>query len=258
MSWSAAQYLAFEEERTRPARDLLAAVPAEGVALAIDIGCGPGNSTELLSGRFPSARVIGIDTSADMVAAARARLPALSFEVADIRTWATERSNGADLIFANAVLQWVPGHAELFPALIAKLSAGGWLAVQVPDNMEEPAQILMREVAEQGPWRLKLAGADRSRVRIEPAAWYHLLLRETCARVDVWRTTYHHPLAGAYAVVEWFKGTGLLPFLAPLDPGERADYLARYRHAIEGAYPASADGIVLLPFPRLFIVANRR
>jgi trans-aconitate 2-methyltransferase len=258
MSWSAAQYLAFEEERTRPARELLAAVPAEGVALAIDLGCGPGNSTELLSARFPSARVIGIDTSADMVAAARARLPALSFDVADIRTWANERSNGADLIFANAVLQWVPGHADLFPALIAKLSAGGWLAVQVPDNMEEPAQILMREVAEQGPWRLKLAGADRSRVRIEPAAWYHRLLRETCARVDVWRTTYHHPLAGAYAVVEWFKGTGLLPFLAPLDPGERADYLARYRHAIEGAYPASADGIVLLPFPRLFIVANRR
>ena len=94
-------------------------------------------------------------------------------------------------------------------------------------------------------------------MRIEPAAWYYRLLRGRCSRVDVWRTTYHHPLAGAAAIVEWFKGSGLLPFLAPLDAAERADYLDRYTRAIEAAYPA-ADGMVLLPFPRLFVVANRR
>jgi trans-aconitate 2-methyltransferase len=262
LSWSAKQYVAFEEERTRPARDLLGAVPPDAVGFAIDIGCGPGNSTELIAARFPEARITGIDTSQDMVDAARLRLPALRFEVADIRAWACDpgkkNADPSDLIFANAVLQWVPGHAELFPALAARLSTGGSLAVQVPDNLDEPAHALMREIAQEGPWRQKLAGADQSRVRIEPAAWYYRLLRASCSRVDIWRTTYHHPLAGAAAIVEWFKGSGLLPFLAPLDTAERAAYLDRYTRAIETAYPAPADGMVLLPFPRLFVVANRR
>jgi trans-aconitate 2-methyltransferase len=261
VSWSAKQYVAFEEERTRPARDLLAAVPPGDVRFAIDIGCGPGNSTELLARRFPQARITGIDTSPDMIAAARARLPALRFDVTDIHAWAHEAGEGADaadLIFANAVLQWVPGHAGLFPALAAKLAPGGCLALQVPDNLEEPAQTLMREVANEGPWRQKLAGADRSRVPIEPAGWYYGVLTAICSRIDVWRTTYYHPLAGANAIVAWFKGTGLLPFLSPLDLTERADYLDRYTRAIERAYPTSADGTVLLPFPRLFVVANRR
>ena len=266
MSWCAGQYLAFEDERTRPARDLLAAIPRAQVGVAIDLGCGPGNSTELIAARFPTARITGIDSSADMVAAARARLPTARIEIDDVRAWALRAwaddagagSQAADLIFANAVLQWVPGHAELFPALAARLCPGGWLAVQVPDNLDEPAQKLMRETADDGPWREKLANADGSRVRIESAAWYYRLLRESCSRVDVWRTTYHHPLAGPDAIVEWFKGTGLLPFLAPLDSVERADYLFRYTRAIERAYPTSSDGTVLLPFPRLFIVAHRR
>jgi trans-aconitate 2-methyltransferase len=260
-SWSARQYVAFEDERTRPARDLLAAVPLGEVEAAIDIGCGPGNSTELIAARFPGARITGFDTSADMVAAARSRLPGLRFDVADVRTWADCGVPGpstAGLIFANAVLQWVAGHAQLFPALASRLSPGGCLAIQMPDNLDEPAQILMREIAHRGPWREKLAAADQARVRIESAAWYYEVLRTTCARVDVWRTTYHHPLAGAGAIVEWFKGTGLLPFLAPLDAAERADFLSRYTAAIEQAYPSGSGGTVLLPFPRLFVVATRR
>jgi trans-aconitate 2-methyltransferase len=261
VSWSAETYVAFEEERTRPARDLLAAIPRTQVGVAIDLGCGPGNSTELIAARFPTARITGIDSSPDMVASARARLPRARFEIADVRAWAGAAgpdSQAADLIVANAVLQWVPGHAELLPALAARLRPGGWLAVQVPDNLEEPAHALMREIADDGPWRQKLANADRSRVRIESAAWYYRLLRESCSRVDVWRTTYYHPLTGPDAIVEWFKGTGLLPFLAPLESAERGDYLVHYTRAIERAYPTSSDGTVLLPFPRLFIVANRR
>lgn len=261
MSWSAERYVAFEVERNRPARDLLAAIPPAEVHVALDLGCGPGNSTELIAARFATAQITGIDSSIDMVAAARARLPTVKFEIADVRAWAHDvgpGSHAADLIFANAVLQWVPGHAELLPALAARLSPGGSLAVQVPDNLDEPAQALMREIADDGSWRQKLANADRSRVRIEPAAWYYRLLRESCSRVDVWRTTYYHPLAGPDAIVEWFKGTGLLPFLAPLDSDERADYLVRYTRAIDRAYPRSSDGTVLLPFPRLFMVANRR
>jgi trans-aconitate 2-methyltransferase len=262
VTWSAAQYSTFEVERTRPVRDLLAALPAANARSAIDIGCGPGNSTELLVARFPDAVVSGLDSSEDMIMAARKRLPMLQFEVIGIEAWAkknVERGPGPfDAILANAVLQWVPDHAALFPSLVAKLAPGGSLAVQMPDNLDEPAQRLMRELAADGPWGRKLKGAVRPRAPIASAAWYYRLLRAHCGRVDIWRTTYHHPLAGgAHAIVEWFKGSGLRPFLEPLDPAEREAYLMRYTEAVGSAYPSLPDGGVLLPFPRVFIVATR-
>ncbi|MGE8065644.1 trans-aconitate 2-methyltransferase [Pseudomonas sp. NPDC089569] len=256
MSWSARQYVAFEDERTRPARDLLAAIPAADVRTAIDIGCGPGNSTELLVERFTGATVRGLDSSTDMIDAARKRLPQVQFDIADIDTWS---DNGPfDLIFANAVLQWVPDHAALLPSLVSKLAPGGSLAIQMPDNLNQPSHRLMREVAAQGPWAARLLGAATQRTEMADAGTYYSMLKPHCRRVDVWRTTYHHPLAGgASAVVEWFKGSGLRPFLQPLDEAERAQYLKQYQAAIEQAYPALADGSVLLPFPRLFLVATR-
>jgi trans-aconitate 2-methyltransferase len=259
MTWSARQYVAFEDERTRPVRDLLAAVPTEDARDAVDLGCGPGNSTEVLAGRYPKARLAAIDSSEDMVAAARRRLPGVEFAVATIATWlagAPRHGDGAyDVILANAVLQWIPDHAALLPALVAKLRSGGSLAVQMPDNLGEPAQRLMREIAADGPWSRKLAALGEPRVPLESASGYYDLLRTRCARVEVWRTIYHHPLAGEAAVVEWFKGSGLRPFLDPLDGEERSNYLARYTAAVKLAYPPLADGTVLLPFPRLFIVA---
>ena len=262
MTWSAKQYATFEDERTRPARDLLAALPAVNARVAVDIGCGPGNSTELLAARFPNATVSGLDSSADMIVAARKRLPGVRFEVADIQAWVNSDAEGGpgpiDVILANAVLQWVPDHAVLFPMLVATLARGGSLAVQMPDNLDEPAHRLMRELASVAPWSNKLAAAAGARVPIEGAEWYYNLLRSSCSRLDVWRTTYYHPLAGGEnAIVEWFKGSGLRPFLDPLDEGERAAYLMRYSAAVNRAYPALSDGTVLLPFPRLFIVAIR-
>ncbi len=154
------------------------------------------------------------------------------------------------------MLQWVPNHEQLFPSLVKKLAPGGNLAVQMPDNLDEPAHRLLREIAADGPWANKLRGVERT--RRYGADWYYALLKPLCARVDVWRTVYHHPLAGgADAVVEWFKGSALRPFLAELDDSEESVFLARYRDAIAQAYPALADGTVLLPFPRLFIVATR-
>jgi trans-aconitate 2-methyltransferase len=256
MSWSAAQYVTFEAERTRPVRDLLAAVPTRDVRVAVDIGCGPGNSTEVLAARFPGASVGGLDNSPDMLEAARKRLPRIRFAQIDIAAWPDR--GPFDVILANAVLQWLPGHESLFPALIDRLSAGGSLAVQMPDNLDEPAHVLMREVAAQGPWADKLADVVGWRTKRKGAQWYYSLLRDSCGALDIWRTTYHHALrGGAEAVVEWFKGSGLRPFLDALDEGERGEYLARYTRAVAAAYPALDDGTVLLPFPRLFIVATR-
>ena len=254
MTWSAKQYSTFEEERTRPVRDLVAAIPTGTVGVAVDLGCGPGNSTEVLAQRFPEARVTGMDSSDDMLVSARARLPALNFELADIAAWNPDQT--FDVILANASLQWVPDHATLYPHLLSKLAVGGSLAVQTPDNMQEPSHRLAREVAANGPWADKIAT-----VRHPPrhdASFYYELLRPHCNHVDVWRTTYHHPLAGGHAaVVEWFKGSALRPYLAPLDEGQKAAFLEAYLTAITGAYPALADGTVLLPFPRLFVVATR-
>jgi trans-aconitate 2-methyltransferase len=261
VTWSAKQYLRFEDERTRPVRDLLAGVPPAEVHNAIDLGCGPGNSTEVLTVRYPGARLRGIDSSEDMIAAARRRLPGINFQVEEISAWLEEPGGAAgelyDLILANAVLHWVPGHKAVFAALAAKLSTGGSLAVQMPDNLDEPAQRLMREIAASGPWSGKLKSLVEPRVPIESGGWYYGLLRSSCSRVDIWRTTYLHPLAGESAIVEWFKGSGLRPFLDPLDASERSGYLARYTAAVKAAYPPLPDGTVLLAFPRLFIVATR-
>jgi trans-aconitate 2-methyltransferase len=256
LSWSAAQYIKFEQERTRPARDLVAQIPNAEVDTAADIGCGPGNSTEVLRERYPRAHIVGIDSSPDMIRAARQRLPDIAFAVVDIREWRPEQF--FELILANAVLQWIPDHDILLPALIALLRAGGALAVQTPDNLDEPSHRLMREIAGDGPWAAKLADAANARAERHGAEWYFRLLRPHAPYVDVWRTTYYHPLAGgASAVVEWLKGTGLRPFLEPLDAAEREAFLARYEAAIAVAYPAEPDGTVVLPFPRLFFVATR-
>jgi trans-aconitate 2-methyltransferase len=255
MTWSPDQYLKFEHERTRPVRDLVARIPNAEAADAVDLGCGPGNSTEVLRERYPGARITSVDSSPDMIKAARARLPGVAFEVADVRTW--RPSAPPDVVLANAVLQWIPDHEALFPALIAMLKSGGTLAVQMPDNLDEPSHRLMRETASGGPWSAKLKDAAAARAERYGAAWYFRLLRAHAPRVDIWRTTYFHALAGAPAIVEWVKGTGLRPFIDPLDERERQAYLTRYEQAIAEAYPAEADGIVLLPFPRLFLVATR-
>ncbi|WP_201196265.1 trans-aconitate 2-methyltransferase [Pseudomonas fluorescens] len=256
MTWSAKQYVAFEDERTRPARDLLAALPPGDVRSAIDIGCGPGNSTQLLVERFSGATVRGVDSSADMIEAARQRLPQVQFDTVDIGSW--NDSGPFDVIFANAVLQWLPDHDTLLPSLVARLTEGGSLAIQMPDTLDQPSHRLMREVAADGPWASQLADAAGQRTDIASASDYYSMLKPHCSRVDVWLTTYHHPLAqGASGVVEWFKGSGLRPFLHPLDDTEKTQFLEQYLAAVEQAYPVLPDGSVLLPFPRLFIVATR-
>ncbi len=253
MTWSATQYRTFEAERTRPVRDLVNAIPLDRIATAVDLGCGPGNSTEVLAQRYPSAAITGVDNSANMLEAARRRLPQIPFHMADIADW--QAAQPMDVILANASLQWLPDHHTLYPALVDQLTPRGCLAIQTPDNMSEPSHRLARELAATRRWAPKLESV-RHPDRHAPDGYY-ALLKPICSRVEVWRTTYFHPLPNPQAIVEWFKGSALRPYLAPLTPDERHEFLAGYHQAITREYPALDDGTVLLPFPRLFLVATR-
>ncbi|MBI3368992.1 MAG: trans-aconitate 2-methyltransferase [Burkholderiales bacterium] len=253
--WNPALYTRFEDERTRPAAELLARVALAAPQRVVDLGCGPGNSTELLARRFPAARIVGTDTSQAMLASARQRLPALSFEHSDIAQWLP--AEPVDLAYANASLQWIPDHERLMPRLQSALAPGGVLAVQMPDNLDQPTHVLMREVAADPRFASSIGDASKLRARILPAEGYYDLLAAQ-ADVDVWRTTYYHLMDDAAAIVQWLRATGLKVFIDALPPALQAPYLAEYERRIDAAYPARVDGKRLLAFPRLFIVAQRR
>lgn len=251
--WSPSVYLKFEDERTRPARDLLAHVRSDRVRKAVDVGCGPGNSTQWLANRYPQAEIIGLDNSPAMLEEARRRLPNVRFEFTDAAGWTPDPK--VDLVFANATYHWIPHHLEELPRVLSALAERATLAVQMPDNVAEPTHRLMREVALSRTWSAPLTGAVRD--PLPPVRVYYEALRPMAARLDLWRTTYHHVLPDASAIVEFVRATGLRRFLNPLPEPERAEFLAMYSEGIAAAYPPLADGNVLLAFPRLFLVAER-
>jgi trans-aconitate 2-methyltransferase len=247
-TWDADLFLRFEVQRARHARDLVARIESSP-SFAVDLGCGPGSSTRLVAERFPDARVVGIDSSARMLAEARRRLPNVAFEEGDIARW--RPGQPPDLVFANSALEWVPDHQALFPRLMAQLAEGGTLAVQMPDTTQEPAHALMRLIAADLPWSDRLVPIAKTRAVIAPYSEYYNWLRPHAASLDIWQTTYVHPLASIDAVVDWFRGSALRPFLAPLRP--------RRAGRVPGSLSSRTGGIlrrrdrraraVLLPWP---------
>ena len=251
-TWKADQYLKFATERTQPCRDLAARVAVENPRRVIDLGCGPGNSTEVLPARWPLAELTGLDSSAEMIGRAHAAHPEWRWMEAAIEPW-LDGEDCFDVVFSNAALQWVPDHLDAFPRLMARVAAGGALAVQMPDNFDAEAHRLMRAVASRFP-----AAASVREWFAHEAGFYYDALAPVAARVELWTTEYFHVMDGPDDIVEWYKGSGMRPFLDALSSdAERARFTADYLTALRGGYPARHDGRVLFPFRRLFIVAYR-
>ena len=253
-AWDAGQYLRFADERTLPARDLVARIDLAPPRRIVDLGCGPGNSTAVLRERWPDAAITGLDTSAELLEAARHEHPGIDFVIGDIARWAP--AEPCDLVFSNAALQWVGDHERLLPRLMQAVAPGGALAVQMPRNHDFATHALMRRVAAEGPWRDRLAGArDPSPVR--PPEFYYDCLAPLSASFAIWETNYIQVMDGVAAIIDWLRGTGLRPFLSRLDTAEQHAFLDRYAALLAEAFPTRADGKVLLPYPRLFFIATK-
>lgn len=251
--WDAAQYLRYSDERARPFFDLIGRVGAERPGYVVDLGCGPGNLTAVLAERWPGAEVAGLDSSAEMIDAARASVPGLAFELGDVRDWQPGRA--PDVITCNAVLQWVPDHLGLVLGWADALAPGGWLAFQLPGNFDQPNHAIIGEMARSPRWRGLLADVGRSRQAGDPGEYAEILARPGYT-VDAWATTYLHILPGENPVLEWSKGTALRPVLAALDAEQAAAFADEYAGRLREAYQARPFGTIF-PFRRVFTVVQR-
>ena len=254
-TWDPRIYTAFSQPRLRPALGLMARIDAPAPARVVDLGCGTGNGTRILAERWPGAEVIGIDSSAEMLAAAAEGGGAVHWVLGDMGAWTADRP--VDVLFSNAALHWLDGHETLFPRLACMVVPGGWLAVQMPHNHYAASHRVMAEAAEAGPWRERLRPLV-ARFPVGEPALYYRLLAPLAVTLDIWETEYLHVLEGDNPVVHWTMGTALRPLLAALEEPERGAYLAEYAGRIAAAYPPEADGKTLFPFRRLFMVARIR
>lgn len=254
MTWEPERYLTYADERARPLDDLVGRVGAADPRLVVDLGCGPATLTKSLARRWPRARVIGVDSSAEMLAAAPPDVTDAGVELvhADLREWSPP--DPVDVVVANATLQWVPGHLDLLPTLVSWLRPGAWLAFQVPGNFDSPSHTLLRDLAAAPRWHDRLASVAGRPGSHNPQTYLEALAALGCA-VDAWETTYLHVLPGADAVLTWVSGTALRPVLAALRDAEREEFLSEYAPLLRQAYPRRSYGTVL-PFRRIFVVAR--
>lgn len=254
MSWSPNQYLRFADHRARPGLELLARVPDVDPAAVFDLGSGTGNLTKVMSERWPGARVVGIDSSKEMIEASSSRYPDIPFGNEPIETWTPDEP--VDVIFSNATLHWLDHHGRLLPRLFDFLRPGGVLAVQMPNNWNAPTHKIPEAVLAEPRWsdeQRHLMISDR----LDEPADYRRYLIDDAETFDMWQTTYFQEMTGPDPVWEWTTGSVLRPVIQALEPEELADFESAVKAEYRRAYPPDHTGTVLLPFSRFFLVAKR-
>jgi len=253
MTWNPGQYEKFKSPRLQPGLDLLHRVPDLAPKRILDLGCGAGALMPALAARFPGAVLTGLDNSSAMLERAQSQHGDLaSWIEADLSSF--QPKEPFDLIYSNAVLQWLPDHEKLFPTLMQWLRAGGILAVQMPRNHPEPSHSSLREITETGPWAAKLSLDAQP---VGTMRFYWEILIDFSFSLDLWETQYLHPLEGDDPVYEWTKGTAMTPVIEALSETELATFEAEYKLRLRQAYPAAPSGVTLFPFRRVFMIARK-
>jgi trans-aconitate 2-methyltransferase len=251
--WDPDAYLAFADHRARPFYDLLSRIGAERPRRVVDLGCGPGNLTLSLAQRWPDAVIEALDSSPEMVAAARER--GLDAAVGDLRSWEPRRDT--DVVLSSAAAQWVPEHGELMVRWAMQLPAGAWIGVQMPGNFETPSHAAVRAVARRQLYATILRDIPFrvGSVVDTPAHYAELLIDAGCA-VDAWETTYLHQLSGEHPVLDWISGTALLPVQERLTDNQWQQFREELIPLLADSYPTRPDGTTFFPFRRVFVVAQ--
>ncbi|MBW3088445.1 methyltransferase domain-containing protein [Bifidobacterium sp. 82T24] len=262
VQWDSTQYLRFGNERTQPSRDLAMHLPPDDgtVVRVLDIGCGPGNSTAVLRERYPRARILGVDNSVEMIAAARKAHPDIDFALFDASSQADFDAlpHDFDVVFSNACIQWVSDHHRLIPAMLGLLREGGMLAVQTPMNYEEPIHRIIADVVHSPRYADRLPQSREFHNLTPPEYWGLLHGSELAAAFRMWKVTYMHNLPSHEAIMDWYRGTGLRPYLQALaGDAERAAFETEVFDRVREAYPVQSDGSIIFPFPRFFFTAVR-
>ena len=252
--WDAAQYLKFAGQRTRPALDLAARIPLAEPADVLDVGCGPGNSTEVLAARYPRARILGIDSSPQMIREAARNHPQMEFRLCDAGRDLAALGRQFDVVFSNACIQWVPDHPRLIRDMLALLRPGGMLAVQVPMNYQEPIHRIIGELAASDEWRAELASA-RIFHTLSQEAYFDILAAEA-GQFQMWQITYLHRMPSHEAIMDWYKGTGLRPYLSLLSGERAAAFEQAVLEEVAARYPKQGNGEIIFRFPRFFFTAT--
>lgn len=253
--WDPVAYLKFQAERTRPSIDLVARIDSADPGAVIDLGCGPGNSTLILAERWPDAEITGVDNSPEMINKARTDHSRVHWVLGDISR--LEGRDRYDVVFSNAALQWVPDHQELIPRLLGLCRPDGILAVQVPANQESSLHRALLSVARSSEWKGYTGESDRA-LNYRSADYYYDILCGLTQRIDLWETTYMHVLPNHRALTDWYKSTGMRPFLDALpDEPSRREFEDEVLDICRKEYALQADGTVLYPFRRLFFTARK-
>lgn len=252
-TWDSEQYLKFKQQRTQPAIDLAGRIGLEAPADILDLGCGPGNSTEILARRYPHAHILGIDNSPDMIDAAKAAHPDWEFQLCDAGRELSALGRRFDIVFSNACLQWIPGHAALLRSMMALLRPGGVLAVQVPMNGREPIHQIIGRLAASPRWKDAFPTPRVFHTLSQEEYYDHLAALSS--HFDLWQTTYFHQLHAHSDIMEWYRGTGLRPYLEVLDQPGKDRFEQEVLAEVVEAYPPQANGDILFRFPRFFFTA---
>lgn len=255
MDWNSKQYLKFKTERTQPAIDLVNRINVDNPGKILDVGCGPGNSTQVLYSKYPNSYILGIDISEEMLNAARKEYPNLDFKICDAGKDLSQLDGDYDIVFSNACIQWIPDHERLLTDMLNLLKKNGVLAVQIPMNFNEPIHKIIEEVTSSEKWK-KYFAEQRIFYTLSQSEYYDIL-SEISGEFCIWETVYYHVMKSHNEILEWYRGTGLRPYLSVLPDNMKKEFEDEIMENLVQRYPRQRNGDIVFRFPRFFFIARK-